>query len=117
VEDSSNDQKVASTDATVAEQSGDAKAKRDQGADLLMKRANALLVRRYFGAARGVLTRAAATGSPQAIFRLAETYDPLVLSAWKATRTRGDVRKARELYAKAYEGGVMEARNRSEALR
>jgi hypothetical protein len=117
VEDRSNDQQLESTGTAGAEHSSDAKPKRDQGADVLMKRANALLARRYFGAARGVLTRAAATGSPQAIFRLAETYDPLVLSVWKATRTRGDVRKARELYAKAYEGGVMEARDRSEALR
>jgi hypothetical protein len=93
-----------------------AKAKRDLEADRLMERADALLVRRYIGAARGVFARAAATGNAQATFRLAETYDPLVLSTWRAYRTRGDAKKARELYAKAYDGGIKTAKDRSDAL-
>lgn len=114
VQDRSNDQKAARTEAAAAGQLGRAEGR---GATLLVESADALLARRYFGAARGVLTRAAATGNPEAIFKLAETYDPLILSAWKATRTRGDVKKARELYDKAYEGGVKKARDRSNALR
>ena len=53
------------------------------------------------GAARIVLERAAETGSAPALFALAETYDPAVLSAWGTFGTQGDVAKAQELYAKA----------------
>jgi len=60
--------------------------------------------------------RAAETGSAQAIFMLAETYDPLVLSKWRTYGTRGDATKARELYAKAYDGGIKAAKDRSDAL-
>ena len=68
------------------------------------------------GAARIVLERAAEIGSAQAIFTLAETYDPVVLSTWKTYGTRGDVTKAREFYAKAHAGGIQEAKNRLDAL-
>ncbi|MBR0801126.1 hypothetical protein JQ615_37785 [Bradyrhizobium jicamae] len=82
----------------------------------LLARASALLGQGNIGAARIVLERAVETGSAQASFMLAETYDPLVLSKWKTYGTRGDVTKARELYAKALSGGVQEARDRSVAL-
>jgi hypothetical protein len=99
-----------------AEQPVAVEAKRDLEVDSLLERANALLGQRYIGRARGVLARAAATGNAEATFRLAETYDPLVLSSWRATRTRGDAKKAGELYAKAYDGGVKAAKDRSDAL-
>ena len=102
--------------ATRAEQLVAVEAKGSQEAEKLLERANALLGRRYIGRARSVLERAAATGNAQATFRLAETYDPLVLSSWRATRTRGDAKKAGELYAKAYDGGVKAAKDRSDAL-
>ena len=82
----------------------------------LLERANALLGQGNIGAARAVLERAAETGSAQAIFTLAETYDPLVLSKWRTYGTRGDATKARELYAKAYDGGIKAAKDRSDAL-
>ena len=66
----------------------------------LMARANLLLDQGNIGAARIVLERAAETGSASALFALAETYDPLSLSAWGTFGTRGDVAKAQELYAK-----------------
>ncbi len=83
----------------------------------LLARASALLGQGNIGAARIVLERAAETGSAQASFMLAETYDPLVLSTWRTYGTRGDATKARELYAKAHAGGIQEAKDRSDALR
>ena len=83
----------------------------------LMARASLLLSQGNIGAARIVLERAAETGSAPALFALAETYDPIILSAWGTFGTQGDVAKARELYAKAFAGGVQEARDRLNALR
>jgi hypothetical protein len=82
----------------------------------LMVRARALLGQGNIGAARIVLERAAETGSAQASFMLAETYDPVILSAWGTYGTRGEASKARELYAKAHAGGIQEAKNRFDAL-
>ena len=83
----------------------------------LMARASLLLNHGNIGAARTVLERAAQTGSAPALFALAETYDPLVLSVWGTVGTQGDVVKAEELYAKALAGGVLEAKDRLYALR
>jgi hypothetical protein len=82
----------------------------------LMARASVLLALGDIGAARSVLERAAETGSAQALFALAETFDPAVLSAWGTFGTQGDVTKAQELYAKAFAGGVQEAKDRLVAL-
>jgi hypothetical protein len=83
----------------------------------LVARASLLLAQGNIGAARIVLERAAETGSAQALFALAETYDPISLSAWGTLGTQGDVAKAQELYAKALAGGVQEAKERLNALR
>jgi TPR repeat protein len=82
----------------------------------LMALASTLLSRGDINAARAVLGRAAETGSVQASFTLAETYDPLILPKWGVYGTRGDPTKARELYAKAQAGGIEEAKARFEAL-
>ena len=82
----------------------------------LMVRARALLGEGNIAAARIVLERAAEMGSTQATFTLAETYDPVILSAWGTYGTRGEATKARELYAKAHTGGIQEAKNRFDAL-
>jgi hypothetical protein len=82
----------------------------------LVARASALLSQGDIGAARAVLERAVETGSAQARFRLAEKYDPGSLSALGTYGTRGEVRKARELYAKANAGGIQEAKDRLRAL-
>jgi hypothetical protein len=82
----------------------------------LIARASALLGQGDIGAARIVLERASDTGSARASFMLAETYDPAVLAAWGTYGTRGEVTKARELYAKAHAGGIQEARKRMNAL-
>jgi hypothetical protein len=120
VERASNSQIAQVTQAAEAaatEQPTAAEAQGSPGAARLLARANALLSEGNISAARIVLERAVETGSPQASFMLAETYDPLVLSTWKTYGTRGDVTKARELYAKALAGGIQEAKDRSVALR
>lgn len=82
----------------------------------LLARASQLLVVGDVAAARIVLDRAVESGDLQALFALAETYDPLSLSAWGTLGTQGDVAKARELYARALAGGVQEAKERLNAL-
>jgi hypothetical protein len=82
----------------------------------LIARANLLLEQGNIGAARNMLDRAAEMGSTQALFWLAETYDPLLLSARKTYGTQSDIAKARELYDKALAGGVSQAKTRLEAL-
>ena len=83
----------------------------------LMARASALLAQGSIGAARIVLDRAAETGSAEANFMLAETYDPIILSKWGTYGTRGEATRARELYIKAQVGGIREAKDRLDALR
>ena len=82
----------------------------------LLDRASGLLKQGDISAARLVLALAHELGSPRAAFMLAQTYDPQVLSTWRALGTEGDPRKARELYAEAYAGGIAEAKARSDAL-
>lgn len=82
----------------------------------LMARAGQLLIVGDVAAARIVLDRAVESGDVQALFALAETYDPLSLSAWGTLGTQGDVAKARELYSRALAGGVQEAKDRLNAL-
>lgn len=83
----------------------------------LMARANALLAQGDIASARIVLERAVDLGSAKAAFALAETYDPIVLDAWRTFGTLGDVARAKQLYAKAKAGGVQEAQDRLNALR
>ncbi|WGD52291.1 hypothetical protein QA641_44040 [Bradyrhizobium sp. CB1650] len=105
--------------ATMARIPGKAEPHPDDGMQeaRLMARARLLLERGDVGGARIVLERVAETGSAQASFALAETYDPLILSSWGTYGTRGDATKARDLYAKAEAGGIKEAKVRFEALR
>ena len=83
----------------------------------LIERANGLLGQGNIGAARIVLERAAESGNARASFMLAETYDPVILSAWGTYGTRGEAAKAREHYAKAHAGGIQEAKGRLDAMR
>jgi DNA repair exonuclease SbcCD ATPase subunit len=83
----------------------------------LIERASGLLGQGNIGAARIVLERAAESGNARASFMLAETYDPVILSAWGTYGTRGEAAKAREYYAKAYAGGIQEAKGRLDAMR
>jgi hypothetical protein len=102
---------------TTAARPTSSQAPGDPEAPRLMARASLLRSQGDVGAARSVLDRAAETGSAPALFALAETYDPFVLSAWRTLGTQGDAAKARELYARALAGGVQEAKDRLNALR
>jgi septal ring factor EnvC (AmiA/AmiB activator) len=82
----------------------------------LIAYAHVLLDRGDIGSARIVLQRAADMGSAEASFALAESYDPLVPSKWGTYGTRGDPKRALELYAKALAGGIKQAKERSDAL-
>jgi len=62
--------------------------------------------------ARLFLERAADHGDAEASFALGETYDPLVLTRWKARGVSPDIDKARALYARALQGGVVDASKR-----
>jgi len=83
----------------------------------LMAQARLLLDQGNIIAARSVLERAAESGSAQALFLLAETYDRAILTAWGISRRLGGVTKAREFYAKAVASGIHEAEYRLSALR
>jgi len=105
------------TPATMAARPAVAEVPGIPEAPRLMARASLLLSQGNVGTARFVLERAAETGSAPALFALAETYDPTTLAAWGTFGTQGDVAKARELYAKALASGVLEAKDRLNALR
>jgi hypothetical protein len=83
----------------------------------LVTRANGLLGRGDIGSARLVLARAAEAGNPKASFKLAETYDAIILSKWGTFGTRGDATRALDRYGKAEAGGIKEAKERLDALR
>lgn len=83
----------------------------------LMSRASLLIAQGDIGAARVVLERATDSGSAAALFALAETFDPAVLSAWGTVGTQGDAARAGDLYAKALAGGVAAAKDRLATLR
>lgn len=82
----------------------------------LLARAHQLVGQRNISAARSMLERAAGGGNVQALFALAETYDPNILSVWGTVGTQGDVARARELYAKALAGGLSDADARLKAF-
>ncbi|MDH2347395.1 hypothetical protein [Bradyrhizobium sp. SSUT77] len=105
--------------AIAARSPGDARVNADQAVQVarLMARASLLLEQGDIGAARIVLEHVAGMGSAQAIFVLAETYDPLMLPGFGTYGTHGDATRARDLYAQAEAGGIKEAKARFEALR
>ena len=80
------------------------------------ERGQALVASGDFAAARLLFTRAADAGHAGAVFALASTYDPNVLSARGARGLVGEPDQARALYAKALEAGVPGAKERLAAL-
>jgi hypothetical protein len=68
-------------------------------------------------AARLFLERAAKLGDADALFQLAETYDPAWLARSGARGVSGDTSRARALYQQALDGGVAAARERLAALK
>ncbi len=68
-----------------------------------------LLDQGHIGAARNMLDRAVELGSAEALFWLAETYDPLLLPPSHAVGTQSDIARARALYDQALAAGISEA--------
>ena len=68
-------------------------------------------------AARAMLQERAGLGEPRALFALAETYDPHMLSSWAARDADPSVTYARFLYEAARRGGVADAQTRIDALK
>ena len=81
-----------------------------------LARATALIRLGDIAGAQLLLERALEAGSARAAFMLAETYDPHVLGSWRMYSVRTDAKKASELYGRAYEGGIVQAKQRAEAL-
>jgi TPR repeat protein len=77
-----------------------------------LKRAQALIERGDIAGARLLLERAASGKEPRVLMALGETYDSAMLSRWGARGIKSDAAKARELYQKAAEAGLAEARTR-----
>jgi hypothetical protein len=83
----------------------------------LLARANALLRQADISGARPLLEHALERGSARAAFMLAETYDGRVLQSWRARGISSDPARARELYQRAQEGGIEDAKKRIETLK
>jgi hypothetical protein len=81
-------------------------------AEAMARRAAAMIKVGDIAAARALLERPARDGYAQAIFALAETYDPRMLTQWGVRGLKGDLGRARVLYGEALKGGVAEARDR-----
>jgi hypothetical protein len=110
---------IAAEQAAVADAPADPQSTPEDAAAVarLLARAIMLLGRGDIASARIVLQRASEMGDAQASFTLAETYDPLILSKWGTYGTLGDAKRALDLYARAFAGGINEAKERSDALR
>jgi len=89
---------------------------RDQDAPAEVAQAEALLKAGNITAARLWLSRAASRGNAQAVFRLAETYDPNKLAEWSVVGLTSDLGKARELYGRALTLGYQPAQERLAGL-
>ena len=81
----------------------------DSPGERLMKRALDMIQQGDISGARLILERAVTSGSAQAAFHLAQTYDPRILAKWQARGIKGDAARSRELYRMASEAGVLEA--------
>ena len=68
-------------------------------------------------AARAMLSDTAAAGDGRALFALAETYDPNLLSSWNAHTVEASAPYARLLYEAALKAGVADAQTRLDALK
>jgi hypothetical protein len=81
----------------------------DSQGERLMKRALDMIQQGDISGARLILERAVSSGSAQAAFHLAQTYDPRILAKWQARGIKGDPTRSRELYRMAAQAGVPEA--------
>jgi hypothetical protein len=83
----------------------------------LLSKANELIRPGDVSGARLLLERALETGSAEAAFYLAQTYDPRILVSWNVQGVPPDSEKARALYQRALEAGVSKAKELVELMR
>ena len=83
----------------------------------LLSKANELIRPGDVSGARLLLERALETGSAEAAFYLAQTYDPRILDYWNVQGISADAEKARALYQRAHEGGLTKAKELVELMR
>lgn len=102
---------------TITPQTGIAPAAPAATEDRLVRRADALIQSGDVSGARLLLERSMEAGNAQAAFRLAETFDPNVLSRLGAFGIRPDPARARDLYARALALGIRQAGERMQALK
>src|SRR5947209_18947102 len=85
-------------------------------AEKLYRRAEGLVADGDFAGARLLLERAVEAGHAGAMFMLASTYDPNVLSKVSALGFQGEPEKARALYRQALAAGLEDSNGRLSAL-
>ena len=78
----------------------------------LLERARGMITVGDIASARRLTEFAAAGGDGNALFALAETFDPIQLARWRVRGVRGDAEKARVLYQRALDRGVADAGER-----
>lgn len=77
-----------------------------------LERTRGLIAIGDIASARRLAEYAAVGGNGDALFILAETFDPAQLSRWRVRGIHADVEKARTLYRRALERGVADAGER-----
>ena len=75
----------------------------------MLERVRGLITAGDIASARRLSEYAAAGGDGDALFALAETFDPVQLARWRVRGVRGDLEKARALYQRARDRGVADA--------
>jgi len=83
----------------------------------LLERCESLIAAGDMAGARDALAQSASSGSVNARFALAETFDPNVLAAWGLRERVADVGTARTLYEQALAAGDQRAAARIAALK
>jgi hypothetical protein len=90
---------------------------KDADLSRLLSKANELIRPGDVSGARLLLERALETGSAEAAFYLAQTYDPRILVSWNVQGVPPDAEKARALYHRAHDAGVHKAKELVELMR
>ena len=82
----------------------------------MLDRAKRLIAVGDIAAARRLAEYAASGDNGNALFALAETFDPKQLARWHVRGVRADIERARDLYRQALQRGVADAQTRLAAL-
>jgi hypothetical protein len=93
-----------------------AAALKEAGVARLLSKAEELIRRGDVSGARLLLERALETGSHEAAFYLAQTFDPRFLHSWNVQGISPDPEKARALYTRAHEAGLTRAKALADAV-